>query len=306
MKMNKIVIFGANGYVGKYLTSYFEKKCENLITVSRKTETPIQKNRTHLVWDGSSSGSWETSMEKADLVINLAGRSVNCRYTEKNKQEILDSRIQSTAIIGTAIQRLKFPPKVWMNMSSATIYRHAEDQHQDEYNGEIKNDFSVQVCKAWEKTFDDFELPFTRKIKLRTAIVLGKTDGAFPRLIRLAKCFLGGKMGSGLQMFSWVHECDMARAIEFLYENNSAAGVYNIATTGAIKNKQLMAVLRQHLKVRAGIPSPVWLLKLGAIIIGTETELILKSRWVYPEKLVRLGFHFKYDTINAACADIFN
>ena len=302
--INKIVIFGASGYIGKYLTNYFKDTCKEIITISRKDEKHLQQNRKHLLWDGATVGQWKSVLENTDLVINLAGRSVNCRYTEENMAEIFSSRLLSTNAIGEAILELKHPPSLWMNMSSATIYRHAEDHYQDEYTGEIKNDFSVQVCKAWEAAFDKFNLPNTRKIKLRTAIVIGKNGGAFPRILNLVKFYLGGKMGNGNQMFSWIHEEDVARAIEFLYQNNNAEGAFNIVSPSAISNKKLMSVLRTKMKKIFGIPTPKFLLKFGAKLIGTETELILKSRWVYPAKLLEAGFKFNFETIEIACDEI--
>jgi uncharacterized protein len=302
--INKIIIFGSSGYIGKYLANFFADKCVNLITVSRKQEAFNQPNRKHFIWDGETLGDWARQLEATDLIINLAGKSVNCRYTEKNKAAIFSSRLLSTKIIGEAVLQTMQKPKVWMNMSSATIYRHATDFAQDEYKGEIKNDFSVQVCKAWEASFDAFNLPETRKIKLRTAIVIGKHDGAFPRIINLAKYYLGGKMGSGNQMFSWIHEADFAEAILFLSKNNNAKDAVNIVSPNAVTNNILMQTIRQKMKKPFGIPTPIWLLKFGAILIGTETELILKSRWVYPKKLMDLGFNFNFENINAACEDI--
>ncbi len=302
--LQKIVIFASNGFIGKYLIHFFSDKCIHLITINRQAETVNTNNRTHLLWDGKTLGDWFNHIDNADIIMNLAGKSVNCRYTEANKVAIFSSRLDSTAVIGKAIQQLANPPKVWMNMSSATIYRHAEDHYQDEYSGELGKGFSVEVCKAWEKTCNDVNTPNTRKVLLRTSITLGKDDGAFTRILRLVKFYLGGKQGSGKQMFSWIHIHDLARTILFIYQNNNIEGVCNLVTPNAITNNTFMQTVRKSLQKPFGLSMPTWLLKFGAVLIGTELELILKSRWVYPTKLLQAGFVFEYNTIEEACEEI--
>jgi uncharacterized protein len=302
---NKIIIAGGTGFIGNFLKDHFRSKTKEVIILSRSAARK-DGNVSYLQWDGKTVGSWKDALENAEMLINLAGKSVNCRYTEKNKQEIFDSRTDSTKVLGEAVKLLKNPPAVWLNSASATIYRHAEDRPNDEYNGEYKNDFSVQVCKRWEKTFDEIKLPDTRKIILRIAIVLGQKEGVVKRFKNLTNLGLGGKQGSGEQYFSWIHEQDLVNIIEFLYLHSELEGVFNCASPEPIKNKELMQTFRALLKPAITLPSPTWLLKLGAILIGTETELILKSRWVLPRRLLESGYKFKYTDIRTALGEILN
>jgi uncharacterized protein (TIGR01777 family) len=244
------------------------------------------------------------ALEGADLVLNLAGKSVDCRYNEKSKRAILYSRIETTRLIGEAITACKQPPGLWINSSTATIYRHAEDRPMTEDGGEIGKGFSVDVAKAWEKTFFDFSLPFTRQVALRMAIVLGKEGGVMKPLKRLVKLGLGGKQGKGTQMFSWVHIEDVFRIILLAMEHKQMEGVVNCSSPNPVTNNVLMDSLRNALHVQIGLPAPEWLLKIGAVLIRTETELILKSRWVVPERLLGAGFRFSYPTLTSALKEI--
>jgi len=302
MKYNKIVIAGGNGYIGKVLSQHFGQYSNEIVILSRKEKEQTGNIRT-ILWDGKNIRDWVVELEHSDLLINLCGKNVNCRYTRKNQQEIIDSRIVPTKLLGSAVQTLENPPKLWINVTSSTIYRHAEDRPQTEQNGEIGYGFSIDVCKAWESTFFEQQTPATRKVALRMAIVLGRTDGAFPRLLNLAKFGLGGQQGDGEQYVSWVHEQDVALSVEWLL-NHDITGIVNCAAPNAVKNRDLMACIRKSYGAPFGLPSSAWLLEIGARIIGTETELILKSRWVEPENLVNSGFKFQYNKIEEAVHDI--
>ncbi len=221
----KIVIAGGSGFIGNFLKEYFRKKAKEVIILTR-SKARTERNVHYVHWDVKTIDDWMQHLENAEILINLTGKSVNCRYTEKNKQEIFDSRVSSTMLLGEAIKHLSNPPAVWFNSSSATIYRHAEDRPNDEYNGEYKDDFSVQVCKKWENTFNEIKLPDTRKIILRMAIVLGKKDGVVARFKMLTSLGMGGIQGNGEQYFSWIHEEDLARIIEFLYTHAELEGVF--------------------------------------------------------------------------------
>lgn len=238
------------------------------------------------------------------MLINLAGKSVNCRYDEENKKLILKSRIDTTNILGTAIEACRTPPRTWFNSSTATIYRYAEDKPMTEEQGEIGTGFSVEVAKEWERAFFSFSLPQTRQIALRIAIVLGPGGGVMTPYVNLVKYGLGGVQGTGKQKFSWIHVEDLYRMILFLQERAELSGIFNCASPHPVTNKELMAQLRLALNRRMGLPSPKWLLELGARLIQTETELVLKSRWVIPDRLCKAGFHCTYDTLNKALADI--
>lgn len=226
--------------------------------------------------------------------------------TSGNKKEILESRTNTTAALGNAIGRCTHPPALWINAGTATIYRHAEDRPMTEEKGETGTGFSVNVATAWEKSFFHFHLPATRMVVLRMAIVLGKDDGVFTRLQNLVRFGLGGKQGSGQQMFSWIHVEDLYRLIVFIQQHENISGVINAAAPNPVANTVLMQTLRKKMQMPVGLPSPVWLLKLGAMIIGTETELVLKSRWVIPEKLQQAGFVFQFPEIGNAIAGLLN
>jgi uncharacterized protein len=291
----KIVIAGGTGFVGKYLTEKFISSGYDVIVISRQAN--------HVNWDNTSAIT--VALENAEMLINLAGKSVDCRYNEKNKQEIFDSRVNTTKALGNAILQCKNPPELWINSSTATIYRHAQDRPMTESAGEIGTGFSVNVATNWEKTFFNFKLSGTRQIALRMAIVLGK-DGGVVKPIKNLVCFgLGGKQGGGNQMFSWIHIEDLYRCIVFL-QQQSLTGIFNTSAPNPVTNKNLMQVFRLKMKIPIGLPTPEWLLKFGAILIKTETELILKSRWVIPERLLQAGFKFQYSTIDAALEDILN
>ena len=300
---NKIVLAGGSGYLGQVLTGYYRDKAEKIIILSRRQQAS-DKNIMYTTWDGRSEGQWKSQLEDCDLLINLSGKNVNCRYTVKNREEILQSRLESTSVLGRVVASLQHPPRTWINLASATIYRHAEDRPQDEDHGDIGSGFSVDVCKAWEKIFLDLPLTNTKKIILRTGIVLGKRDEVMPKLINLARFGLGGSIGNGEQYVSWIHEQDFARITEWVADHAKNNSVYNVTAPGAIKNKELMRIIRKTYGIGFGISTPQSLLELGASIIGTETELVLKSRWVYPKKLIESGFSFQFPEADFAIRDI--
>ncbi|TBO43278.1 TIGR01777 family oxidoreductase [Pedobacter kyonggii] len=299
MKYGKIVLAGGNGYLGTVLAKHFSRRAGEVIILSRKPQAAAGNIKT-LLWDGRTLGDWATNLQGADLLVNLCGKNVNCRYPHNNKKEIISSRLIPTRLLGKVIKNLENPPKLWINITSATIYRHAEDCPQDELKGEIGDGFSIEVCKAWESSFFENETPKTRKVALRMGIVLGLKDGAFPRLLNLVKLGMGGKQGNGEQYVSWVHELDAAGSIEWLLNHNEVEGIINCTAPEPIKNHVFMRSIRKAYGIGFGLPAPAWLLAIGAKLIGTETELILKSRWVKPRRLLNSGFEFKYAKIDEA------
>jgi uncharacterized protein (TIGR01777 family) len=299
MKYQKIVLAGGNGYLGTVLANYYKTRAAEVIILSRKP-APDEGNIKTVVWDGKTEGEWVKQLTGADLLINLCGKNVNCRYTEKNKQEIFDSRLIPTALLNKVVAGMENPPKVWINSSSATIYRHAEDRPQDDVTGEIGEGFSVEVCKAWERTFFETTTPATRKIALRIGIVFGRESAVFPRLLNLAWFGLGGKQGDGNQYVNWVYEQDVARITEWLLQHPEASGAINCTAPNPVKNAYMMQAIRKAIGMPFGLPAPKWLLEIGAVVIGTETELILKSRWVLPRRLLDLGFNFSHNHIEEA------
>lgn len=296
--MKKIVIAAGTGFLGQVLVHHFVKKAQEIVVLTRG-KSHIKNTVRYIHWDAKSMSGWEKELEDADVLINLAGKSVDCRYTAKNKSEIIASRIHSTTILNKAVLQCVNPPKHWLNSSTATIYRHSEDKQMDEATGEIGFDFSMNVARMWEKAFFQTETPKTKKTALRTSIVLGRKDGAFVPLKRLAYMGFGGKQGSGKQFVSWIHEKDFARAVAFIIEKEME-GVINIVSPEPIKNKEFMEAIRISRNIPFGIPIGTFMLKLGAMLIGTETELVLKSRNVIPKRLQEAGFKFIYGDIYKA------
>jgi NAD dependent epimerase/dehydratase family enzyme len=300
--------------MGRFLLPRFRAEGREVVTISRSGADIRWGDQVEI--DRAGDG--------ATLVIGLAGKSVNCRYTPENRAEIFRSRLDTTASLSTAIARASAPPPLWVNSSTATIYRHAEDRPMTESTGEIGTGFSVEVAKAWERALFADDLPATRRVALRSAIVLGH-GGVLEPVRNLARLGLGGAQydgrwpGSaarraghfpgarrGRQRFSWVHIEDAARIIEFLEQTPSLQGPVNAAAPHPVDNVEFMATVRRVLGARIGPPMPRWMLELGAIGIRTETELVLKSRWVLPEKLTAAGFEFRHPTLEDAIRESFD
>lgn len=300
MESKNILIAGGTGFLGRELETFFvnNKNCE----VKILTRNPKKEN--HIYWDGSHPGEWVMEIEWADVVINLSGKSVDCRYNEANKREILDSRLNSTYALSKAIEKAENSPQLWLNSSSATIYVHSETTPMTEDLGVIGDDFSMNICKKWEKAFFKEQLNHTRRVALRTSIVLGKHGGAYPKIKRLTKTFLGGKQGRGGQFVSWIHVLDFCEAIWHVIQHPEVVGPVNIVSPKPVTNSGFMKAFRKSLKVSFGIGQSVWLLELGAKILGTETELLLKSRNVYPERLLEDGFQFHFTDINTCLQNL--
>ncbi|MFY7814384.1 MAG: TIGR01777 family oxidoreductase [Chryseobacterium taeanense] len=290
----KIIIAAGTGFLGKNLEKHFMDKGHNIYVLTRN---PQRKNE--LYWDAKTLGEWTKVLENADVLVNLAGKSVDCRYTDKNKQEIYDSRINSTKILQKAVDQCMNKPKVWLNASSATIYIHSETHLNTEENGIIGDDFSMNICKSWEKEFFKQETENVRKVALRTSIVLGNNGGAFPKLKMITKLGLGGKQGRGNQMVSWIHIDDFCRAVEFIIGDGNISGPVNITAPNPLSNELFMKKLRYEIKTPFGLNASVWQLEFASLFLKTETELLLKSRNVYPEKLLENGFSFLHP--NSEC-----
>ncbi|MCE7482181.1 MULTISPECIES: epimerase [Microbacterium] len=311
MSSGRVVIGGSSGFMGQHLQQKYRAEGREFVTVSR--------SGADLRWDDQAG--IDQSVDGAALVIGLAGKSVNCRYTPENRAEIFRSRLDTTATLSSAIRAAADPPPVWVNSSTATIYRHAEDRPMTEDGGETGTGFSVEVAKAWEDALFAEELRGTRRVALRSTIVLGE-GGVLGPLRDLARIGLGGAQHDGWwpaskarraagtahlpgakhgrQRFSWVHLDDIGRIIDFIEDHPELEGPVNAAAPHPVDNTTFMATVRRVLGVRIGPPMPRWMLELGAIGIRTETELILKSRWVLPEKLTDAGFEFTYPTLEPA------
>lgn len=290
----KVVLAGGTGFIGQYLEKKFAALDIDVHIISRQSP--------HIAWDDYQG--IVQALDGAEMVINLAGKSVNCRYNEHNKREIMNSRVETTQTLGNAILDCEHPPAVWINSSTATIYRHAEDRPMTETKGEIGTGFSVDVAKAWEEAFFSFNLPHTRQAALRIAIVLGPGGGVMTPFQNLVRFGLGGHQGSGKQMFSWIHVEDLFQIILFIQEWESLEGVFNCTSPNPVTNRELMATMRKVMHRKGGLPASTWMLNLGARIIRTEPELVLKSRWVIPNRLIKEGFMFKYGRLEQALQHI--
>lgn len=289
-----VVICGARGYIGQYLSRRYEQHGVRVRTVGRGATSDA-------TW--SDHRSLVEVLDGADLVVNLAGRSVSCRYSKSNADAILSSRVQTTAQLGRALADVRKVPALWVNASTGTIYRDARDRAMDERTGEIGAGFSVEVARSWEREMFDADVAI-RRVALRLSIVLGAGGGAINPMINLARVGLGGRMGDGHQMFSWVHINDVGRAIDHLYDHNDISGPVNVATPFPVTNAELMKKVRAALGRSHGAPTPEWLLQFGARVIRTEAELVLKSRWVDPKVLTESGFRYEYPELGGALDEI--
>ncbi|MEO1050897.1 MAG: TIGR01777 family oxidoreductase [Bacteroidota bacterium] len=304
--MKKIVLAGGSGFLGQILTKHFSALGWKVVILSRSPRKGNEAEIEWVVWDGKTQGNWVNQVNGADVLVNLAGRSVNCRYNEKNKADIYASRLDATKVLGEAMAQCSTPPKVFIQTASATIYRHSLEKDMDERQGEIGDGFSVDVCNKWEHLFWQIDAPQTRKVLLRVAMVMGREGGAYEAYSNLAKMGIGGKQGSGKQYVSWIHEIDFAQMVAFAIDNDDVVGTYNCSAPEPVPNAQFMSYLRQSHHRPFDLPAPEWMLELGAFFMGTETELVLKSRRVVPTKMVEKGFQFQYPKAREALLDLSN
>lgn len=354
MKGKKIIIAGGSGFIGQAIAAEFGGENEivilgrqarhssnNTFSLKGNNEGKPLNMRT-VQWNGRDvEDGWAREIDGADLVINLAGKSVNCRYHKKQRREIIESRTLSTRAIGEAIRRANRPPSLWINAASTTIYQNTYGEPNDEYTGKISDlkadnmptnlidrlrrlknkmvarirhgkdseayreidyDFSVRVCQLWEQAFAEQEAPQTRKITLRIAIVIGKGGVLIP-FLNLCKWGAGGRQGNGKQFISWVHISDVTGMVRWLYEQKKE-GVYNCVAPGAVTNKEFMQTLRKVAGHYFGLPTPALLLEFGTWMIGSESELILKSRRVYPARSIREGYQFLHPELEGAVREV--
>lgn len=309
MNTQRIILAGGSGFLGQALARHFLQLGWEVVVLSRHPQ--MQRVAREVAWDAESVGEWSRELEGAAAVVNLTGRTVDCRYTATNRRLILESRVNSTQAIGQAIAQCAQPPGVWLNSSSATIYRHTFGPACDESGTDftptpaVKDAFSVEVIHAWERALNEAVTPRTRKVALRTTLVLGQArNSVFPVLRRLARLGLGGPMGSGEQFVSWLHETDFLRAVEFLITHEEMSGPVNLASPNPVPNHELMRAFRELVGMPIGLPATAWMLEVGAFFLRTETELILKSRRVVPGKLLQAGFEFYFTHLRPALASL--
>ncbi|HEY3104998.1 MAG TPA: DUF1731 domain-containing protein, partial [Pyrinomonadaceae bacterium] len=283
----------------------------DVVVLSR---TPKRAPWRTVQWDGETLGQWADEFEEADAIINLAGQSVNCRYTPENRKIITDSRVKSTKVVGDAIAQAWKPPRVWLQASTATIYAHRYDAPNDEANGVIGGAepdapdtwrFSIDVAISWERALRESATPNTRRVAMRTGIVMHPTNGSpFDMLLRLVRFGLGGQAGDGRQYMSWIHDRDFVNAVMWLIQNEQLEAPVNLSSPNPIPNAEFMRVLRAAWGMPLGLPATEWMLELGALVLQSETELILKSRRVVPAKLLQSGFRFEFPTWPDASAEL--
>lgn len=307
----KIFIPGGTGQIGTFLARELTQQGHHVTVLSRTNRNLPWRV---VIWDAEHLDTWAAELDGADVVINLAGRSVNCRYTQANRRSILESRVHSSNVIGLAIAAAKTPPAVWLQMGTATIYAHRYDAPNDEFTGILGGTednapdtwrFSIEVAKAWEKALEDAVVPKTRKVLLRTAMTMSPDPGGvFDTLLGLTRRGLGGTSGDGRQYVSWIHEMDLIRAILWLIEHPSLSGPVNLASPNPLPNREFMAQLRAAARVPFGLSAPAWMLEIGAFFMATETELILKSRRVIPTRLLSSGFQFHFPTWKEAAQEL--
>lgn len=307
----KLVLPGGSGHVGSLLARHFHAHGHDVVVLSRRPQPAPWRV---LDWDATTIGPWADHVDGADVVINLAGRSVNCRYTADARREILESRVLSTKVIAQAIRAAtRRPPRVWLQASSATIYSHRYDAPNDESTGAIDSNgnasstwrFSVDVVQAWERAFSSADAPGTRKVALRSAIIMSPDRGsAFDVLLGLVRRGLGGTQGDGRQYVSWIHGDDFLRAVRWILDHPELEGIVNVASPNPLPNAEFMRALRAGWGRGFGLPAPAWLLEIGALVLRTETELVLKSRRVVPGRLLQSGFPFLFPDWTAAARDL--
>lgn len=307
----RIVIPGGSGQVGRVLARAFHADGHEVVVLSR---SPVSAPWQVVSWDARSLGPWAGELEGAAAVINLAGRSVNCRYTPENRRQIMESRVESTRVLGQAIARCQRPPAVWLQSSTATLYAHRFDAPNDERSGLLGGGepgapdtwrFSTDVARAWEAAVDEAETPRTRKVKLRSAMVMSPDGGGiFDVLLSLVRRGLGGQSGSGRQYVSWIHYLDFIRALYWLMNHAEVEGAVNVASPNPLPNAEFMRALREAWGIPFGLPATEWMLEIGAVVLRTESELILKSRRVVPGRLLEHGFRFDYPDWPSAARDL--
>ncbi len=307
----KIIIPGGTGQVGTVLARAFQSDGHDVVVLGRHVK---QGPWRFAHWDGETMGEWASEIAGADVVINLAGRSVNCRYNAENRRQMMDSRVNSTRVVGEAIARSSEPPKVWLQASTATIYAHRFDTANDDVTGIVGGsepdapdtwNFSIDVATAWERTANEIDTPKTRKVMMRSAMIMSPDrDGIFDTLLKLVKFGLGGTAASGKQFISWMHDLDFIRSVYWLIEHEELSGPINLASPNPLANRDFMRALRNAYGMPFGLPAMEWQLAIGAFLMRSETELILKSRRVVPKRLTDSGFAFEFPDWNGAAEDL--
>ncbi|MFN7589681.1 MAG: epimerase [Planctomycetota bacterium] len=330
----RIVIAGGTGQLGRMLARHWAAAGPAVVVLARPASAaaavaavPAASGRgcvRTVAWDagaaaaGGALGAWAGELDGADVVVGLAGRSVDCRYSAANRTAIVQSRVDSMRAVAAAIAAAARPPRVWLQASTATIYAHhtggPNTPAHDEANGVLGGDepgapdtwrFSIDVARRWEAAATERPLPATRTVLLRSAMVMSPDrGGVFDVLLRLTRFWLGGTCGDGRQYVSWIHGDDFVRALEFCVAHAELAGPVNVASPAPLPQAEFARLLRRAWGTRVGLPATRWMLEVGAFFLRTETELILKSRRVVPGRLLAAGFRFAHPDWAAAAVDL--
>jgi uncharacterized protein (TIGR01777 family) len=300
----RVVLAGGSGFLGRALTEEFVREGYEVVVLTRKPSKVSRARVREVEWDGRNvCASWARELEGAAAVVNLTGRSVDCRHTAANRREILESRVHSVGAVGRAVRACAEAPRVLIQAGSLAIYGDAGTRVCDEH-APAGRGFPVDVCLRWERAFESLELPSTRKVLLRIGFVLGRDDGALPKLARLARLYLGGAVGDGRQYISWLHVRDFCRLVLWCVARQDAAGVFNATGPCPVTNAEFMCELRCALKRPWSPSTPAWLVHLGAFLMRTEGELALTGRRCIPDRLVEMNFKFIYTNLESALADL--
>lgn len=309
----RVVIPGGTGQVGGILRRALARRGDEVVVLSRHPGE-LEPGVRHVAWDGRTLGDWAVELDGADAVVNLAGRTVSCRYTPENLRQMMDSRVESTLVVGEAIAAATNPPRAWLQMSTATIYADRRDAPNDEATGRIGGnepgvpgywEYSVRIARSWEAAQQEAELPHTRRVALRAAMVMSPDrGGVFDVLLRMARLGLGGPVAGGGQYVSWIHDADFVRAVELLLDRDDLEGPVNLCAPAPLPQHDLMRHLRRAWGRRPGLPATAWMAEIGAFVLRTDTELLLKSRRVVPGRLLDAGFAFEHPDWPDAAAEL--
>lgn len=298
----RIILAGGSGFLGRALGPILLAKNYEVVVLSRQPAHESGGIR-YVTWDGRKIGRWAEVLDNAKAIVNLTGKSVNCRYTSENRREIIESRVDSVRVLGEAIKQCGKPPEVFVQSGSLAIYGNAGDQWRDE-SSPHGTGFSVDVCERWEKAFDALDLPQTRKSLFRIAFVLARGEGALKILARLTKWFLGGRVGSGRQFISWIHIADLNQMFLWAIERNNISGVFNATSPNPVTNAQFMRELRRALNRPWSPPVPVPLVYIGAWLMRTEASLALSGWRCTPRHFLEQGFQFEFPELRPALSNI--
>ena len=301
--MQKVIIFGGTGFIGIRLAKYLADKGFHPIIVARNA-TPASRQFEFIAWDGHNAGPWCQALEGAHAIVNLAGKTVDCIKTPDNCDLILRSRVDATRAIAEGLKLVQNTPKIWIQMSTAHIYGDPRSQHCTE-SASFGYGLAPFVGQAWERTFLEGLPAGTREVRLRTSFVIGKDGGALEALVRITKLGLGGRAGHGQQGFSWLHEDDMCDIIYQAIINDTYHGVYNVTAPEPVSNAVFMQLLRKQLGIKLGLPSPAWMIRLGAaLFFKTDPDLVLYGRYIVPARLQEANYHFKFPSLQLALKDL--